>query len=108
MTREALLWIAIVGIGLTAVVARSSFLLVGGRRRLPPTVERALRYAPAAALAGIVAPALVVGDRGLDVGLANHHWPAAIVAAVVIALGRGMLWAMAAGMATYTVLRWWY
>jgi branched-subunit amino acid transport protein len=98
-------WLAVVGIGLTGVVTRSSFLVFGARFMLPPKVEHALRFAPAAALSAIVAPAILQDD---------HHalwWPenprvwAALVCAVVMARTRGMLWAMAAGGVVYAALR---
>ena len=105
MSRALQLWLAIVGIGLTGVVTRCSFLVLGERFRLPPIAERALKHAPAAALAAIIAPALLVADGHLDVAPGNHRLLAAIVAAIVMWKSRSMLWTMAAGLAVFTVLR---
>jgi branched-subunit amino acid transport protein len=99
------LWLAIVGIGLTTVVTRCSFLLLGERLRLPPLAERALKHAPAAALAAIVAPALLLADGHLDLAPGNYRLLAAIVAALVMWKSRSMLWTMAAGLAAFTLLR---
>jgi branched-subunit amino acid transport protein len=60
VSSEAILWLSFVLIGLATVLPRSSFIVLGSRVRLPPVVQRALRYAPAAALAAIVAPDVLV------------------------------------------------
>jgi branched-subunit amino acid transport protein len=99
------LWLAIVGIGLSAVVTRCSFLVLGERLRLPPRAERALKHAPAAALAATVAPALLLADGHLTLALGNHRLLAALVAALVMWKSRNMLWTMAAGLAAFTLLR---
>jgi branched-subunit amino acid transport protein len=99
------LWLAIVGIGLTGVVTRCSFLVLGERLRLPPLAERALKHAPAAALAAIVAPALVLHGGRLDLAPGNFRLLAAIAAAVVMWKTRSMLWTMAAGLVAFTLLR---
>ncbi len=57
---EATLWLAFILIGLATTLPRASFIVLGSRVSLPPVVQRALRYAPAAALAAIVAPDVLV------------------------------------------------
>lgn len=54
------LWLIFIVIGLATTLPRASFIVLGNRVSLPGTVQRALRYAPAAALAAIVAPDLLV------------------------------------------------
>jgi branched-subunit amino acid transport protein len=105
VSAELKLWLAIVGIGLTAVVTRCSFLLLGDRLRLPPLAERALKHAPAAALAAILAPALLLTDGRVDLALGNHRLLAAMVAGLVMWRSHSILWTMAAGLAAFTVLR---
>ena len=101
------LWLAIVGIGLTGVATRCSFVVFADRLALPRPVERALRHAPAAALAAILAPGLaLVGDH-LSLTLANPRLGAGLITALVMWRTRGMLWSMAAGVAVYTALRLW-
>lgn len=60
MSHEALLWLTFILIGLATTLPRASFIVLGRRARLPAVVQRALRYAPAAALAAIVAPDVLV------------------------------------------------
>ena len=60
MSDQATLWLAFILIGLATTLPRASFIVLGNRVSLPPVVQRALRYAPAAALAAIVAPDVLV------------------------------------------------
>jgi branched-subunit amino acid transport protein len=99
------LWLAIAGIGLTGVVTRCSFLVFGDRLRLPPVAEQALKHAPAAALAAIIAPALLLTDGHLALASGNYRLFAALVAGVVMWRSHSMLWTMAAGLAAFTLLR---
>ncbi len=105
MSATLQLWLAIVGIGLTGVVTRCSFLVLGERLRLPPAAERALKHAPAAALGAILAPALALPGGHLDLGPGNHRLLAAVVAGIVMWRSRSILWCMAAGLAAFTLLR---
>jgi len=105
MTPTMKLWIAIVGIALTGIVTRCSFLIFGERVRLGPGVERALRHAPAAALAASLAPALLLDGGRLDIGFDNHRLIAGIVSALVVWRTKGILWGMASGLAAFTLLR---
>lgn len=61
---DASLWLIFVLAGLATTLPRASFIVLGGRVALPSLVQRALRYAPAAALAAIVVPdvLLVAGE----------------------------------------------
>jgi len=105
MSAEARVWIAIVGVGLTGIVTRCSFLFLGERLVLPESIERALRHAPAAALAATVVPGVLLMDGSVLGAVENPRFAAALVAAAVMWISRGMLWSMAAGVAVYTALR---
>lgn len=83
MSAEATLWLTFVLIGLATTLPRASFIVLGGRVRLPSVVLRALRYAPAAALAAIVVPdVLVVGGDFVPL----NPKLAGVIAAVAAAL----------------------
>lgn len=83
MSAEAALWLTFILIGLATTLPRASFIVLGSRVRLPSVVQRALRYAPAAALAAIVAPdVLVVGGDFMPL----NPKLAGVVAAVAAAL----------------------
>ncbi len=52
-------WTLIAGLAIVSFATRAIFILPGSHLRLPPTVERVLRFAPAAALAAIIVPDIV-------------------------------------------------
>ncbi len=105
MSPDVLIWLAILGVGATGVLTRCSFLLFGERLVLPASIERALRLAPAAALAATIAPGVLMVDAGALSAIENPKLAAAIVAALVMWRTRQMLWSMAAGIAVYTAIR---
>jgi branched-subunit amino acid transport protein len=85
---------------LATVFTRSLFFLLGGAFKLAPWLEHALRYAPAAALAAILAPDLLVSGGSLVLPWTNLKLMAAIVAAT-----RHLLGTIIVGMAVFTGLR---
>ena len=60
------LWLAFVLIAVATHLPRGSFIVAGRRARLPESLQRALRYAPAAALAALVFPDMLLLDGRLD------------------------------------------
>lgn len=54
------LWLTFVLLGATTLITRGSFILLGERATLPAIVQRALRYAPVAALSALVVPDLLL------------------------------------------------
>ena len=107
MNDNLLTWFAIIGVSLTTIVTRGSFVVFGSRLRLHRTVEEALRFAPAAALGALVLPALVLRHGHVDFTLANQHLIAAFIAALVMWRFGSMIWTIAVGMIIATLLRLW-
>lgn len=60
MSDELFLWLTFILIGLATTLPRASFIVLGSRVALPAALQRALRYAPAAALAAIVFPDILI------------------------------------------------
>ncbi len=60
------LWVTFVLIALATHIPRGSFIVAGSRARLPSALQRALRYAPAAALSALVLPDVVLDGGELD------------------------------------------
>ncbi|AET88305.1 MULTISPECIES: AzlD domain-containing protein [Caballeronia] len=98
-------WLAIIGMGLVTAVTRALFLIGGERMVLPPRVQRVLRYAPAAALAGVVVPDLLATPSGISLGLGNHALWASVAGLAYYLKRRGMMGTIAVGMIVFTVLR---
>lgn len=81
MTEGVWLWITFGVMGLITIGLRGSFIVLGDRARLPQRTQRALRYAPAAALAALVAP-----DVLLEAGEFDPLGPKLAAAIIVIVI----------------------
>jgi len=99
------IWITIALMTVATVVTRSPFFLLGHAVKLPPKVQHALRYAPAAALAAIVVPDLVLANGALHLSWTNPKLVAGIGAAAFFLVTRHMLGTIIAGMALFSLLR---
>lgn len=100
------IWLITGLLTLATLIARSSLFLLGHAVRLPPKVIHALRYAPAAALAAIIAPDLLVqGNGALAVSLMNPKLLAALGATLFFLWSRHLLGTIVVGMVLFSVLR---
>jgi branched-subunit amino acid transport protein len=97
------LWITLAAIGSTTILTRGSFIIPGERAKLPPVAQRVLRYAPAAALAALVAPDILL-DAG-DVDPFNPKMAAALVVVAATAYWRNPWLPFFIGMAVLLALR---
>jgi branched-subunit amino acid transport protein len=103
MNYDASLWLIFILIGLATTLPRASFIVLGNRVVLPSVLQRALRYAPAAALAAIVVPDVLVVGGTLEVF--NPKLAAAIVAVAAASLSRNPWLPFIAGMAALLGIR---
>ncbi len=99
------IWLTIGLMTIATILTRSSFFLLGHAVKLPPKVQHALRYAPAAALAAIVAPDLLMSDGVLQLSWMNPKLMAGIGAAVFFLMTRRLLGTIVVGMALFSLLR---
>lgn len=102
------IWITIGLLTAATLITRGSFFLLGGAVKLPPRIRHALRYAPAAALAAIVAPDLLMNGDTIVLGWSNPKWWAGVGATIFFLLTRHLLGTLVFGMAFFTVLRLWF
>ncbi len=103
MNYDASLWLIFILIGLATTLPRASFIVLGNRVVLPSVLQRALRYAPAAALAAIVVPDVLVVGGTLEVF--NPKLAAAIVAVAAASLSRNPWLPFIGGMAALLGIR---
>lgn len=104
MTFDGSLWIIFILLSLTTLLPRGSFIVLGNRVTLPGALQRALRYAPAAALAAIVVPdVLLVGG---ELAPLNPKLAAASAAIAATLLWRNPWLPFIAGMAALHAARW--
>ena len=99
MTASTGVWAAIVAVGVgTFLIRFSFFVLFEYLETVPEDLERALRFVPAAVLAALVAPAVVVVDGTPAVSPGNERLVAAGLAVVVAWRTESVLATIAVGM----------
>jgi branched-subunit amino acid transport protein len=101
------IWLAIIGMTLVTTATRAFFLLGGERAVLPERVQRALRYAPAAALVAVVLPDVLETPQGVSFALSNHAFYGTLAGLAWFIWRRSMLGTIVVGMIGYTLLRLW-
>jgi len=101
------IWLSIIGMTLVTAATRAFFLLGGERAVLPERVQRALRYAPAAALVAVVLPDVLQTPHGLSFALSNHAFYGTLAGLAWFLWRRSMLGTIVVGMIVYTLLRVW-
>lgn len=100
------IWTVIVVLGVATACCRSALWMVGHRVTIPRRVQEMLRYAPACALAAIVAPDFMLGPQGdIQLAVTNPKLLAGIVALAYYLWRRNMLQTIVIGMVVFTVLR---
>lgn len=99
------LWITIAGAGAVTFALRLSFIVVLGRIGIPPFLERALRFVPAAVLTAVVIPLLFYENGALEVSLGNERLLAGLVAALICWRTRSVPLTLIGGMATLWTLQ---
>lgn len=104
---DAAIWLVVLAASLGTFAIRLSFLALFGRLgEVPPWLERALKFVPAAVLTALVAPRLVYLDGTLALGLGNDRLLAGALAAVVAWRTESMLWTIVVGMVALWTLAW--
>jgi branched-subunit amino acid transport protein len=98
-------WTLIAGMAAVAFLARAIFIMPGSHLRLPPTAERVLRYAPAAAIMAIIVPDLAFAQGALSIALDNPRLVAGLVAFALAAATRSILATIVGGMLALTLVR---
>lgn len=103
------IWITIGVLVVATAATRSSFWLIGHHITIPKRVQEMLRFAPACALAAIVAPDLLLGAKGgLHLGISNIKLVAGLASIAYYLLRRNMLETIVFGMLFFTGLRLWF
>jgi branched-subunit amino acid transport protein len=100
------IWTVIVVLGVATACCRSALWMVGHRVTIPRRVQEMLRYAPACALAAIVAPDFLLGPQGeIELAVTNPKLLAGILALAYYLWRRNMLQTIVIGMVVFTALR---
>jgi branched-subunit amino acid transport protein len=99
------LWFTIAGIAAVTFALRISFIALLGRIEIPPFLERALRYVPAAVLTAVVIPLLLYENDSLELSLGNERLVAGVIAALICWRTRSVPLTLVVGMATLWALQ---
>ncbi len=102
--------ILILGMAIVTALTRSFFVFMGDRVKVPELVLRAIRYAPLAAIVGILAPELVLPPGALTFNELDWKLPniwGGIAAFGVYFWTRQMLPTLLIGMAVFSLVRHW-
>jgi branched-subunit amino acid transport protein len=105
MSDELYIWIGLVGLGAITVLSRCAILLWPGPLTLPPRLQRALRYAPMAAFAAVIAPATLLSADGVMVQWTHPRVLAVVAALLAWWISRRMPVSMIAGLSVYVLTR---
>ncbi len=99
------IWLSFACITLATIVTRSGLLLAGRRLVIPPRIESALRYAPACALAAIIAPDLLLANGDLQLGPGNPRLLGGAAGIAIFMLTRSTIGTIAGGMAAFWLVK---
>jgi branched-subunit amino acid transport protein len=100
-------WLVVVGVSLVTFALRASFLLgIDGIGELPPAVERVTPFVPAAVLAALVAPTLLLDGGRVALAPGNERLIAGLLAFGVAWYTENMLLTVTVGMAALGLLLW--
>jgi len=98
-------WTLVIGMAVLVFFTRAIFILPGSHLRLPPTAERVLRYAPAAALMAIIVPDLALAHGAWAISIDNPRLVGGLVAFAIAVATRSILLTIVGGMLALTAVR---
>jgi len=99
------LGLLIVGMGVVTYAIRLSLILLLGRLKVPPLVQRALRFVPPAVLSALIFPELLLPGGTLMLSLGNVRLLAGVLAGLVAWQSKNVLLAIAVGMVVLWLLQ---
>ncbi len=99
---KAELWTTMILMGFAAFAIRYFPMALLERFKLPPLIRQGLRFVPAATLAGLVLPAMLIQDNHLD--LLHPKFFAGVIATYVALRFRNVLLTLLVGMVALWVL----
>jgi branched-subunit amino acid transport protein len=98
-------WILVAGVAFVSFLTRALFLLPANHLRLSAGIQRALRFAPAAALMAIIAPDMLAMQGEPWISIANPRLAGGLAGFVIALTTRSILLTIAGGMLAFTVVR---
>lgn len=99
------LGVVIVGLALTTLVTRTSFLVAGSRLKLGHRVEVALRYAPVCTLAAIIVPEVLMHGGDWNLSPLNPRLIGVLASGIWLCFSRNIVGCLACGMLAFSLAR---
>ena len=99
------LWLTILGAAAVTFALRLSFIVLLERVEVSTSLERALKFVPAAVLTAVVVPLLLYADGSLGLSLGNERLVAGVVAALICWRTRSVPLTLVGGMAALWTLQ---
>lgn len=106
MSDNTVLLLVLIIVGVITFGFRLSFIALMDRLRLPPLLQSALRFVPAAALTAIITPELFIRDGAIFLSIENARLIAGVIAILVAWRTRNTLLTIAIGMIALWLLQW--
>lgn len=99
--RDLYIWIGIVGLMVVTVLTRSALVVLSRDIELPQRLQRALRYAPMAALMAIIVPSIFISQGEISATLVNPRLWAALTSLAVFGFTRQMVPTIVSGLLVF-------
>ncbi len=99
------IWLIMIGLAIGTFLIRVSFILLLGKREVPPLLAKSLRFIPASILSALVVPQILTRNNGLQISFANPQLLAGIVAGVVAWRTKNVLFTILSGMVVLWILQ---
>jgi branched-subunit amino acid transport protein len=101
------IWLTLIGLTGITFVTRNFFVVLGDLLPMPERLQHALRFAPACALAALVAPEVLTIQGAWAISLTNPRFVGGLAAIGAMLATRSLLATMAVGMGAFMLMRWW-
>ncbi len=102
---EAMIWIALFGLGVISVITRSFFMISETPLPIPSWLRELLKVAPLAALVAVVAPEIFMTQGHVITTWQDARWPAAVAATAYYFWRKDILGTILVGMAVMLPLK---
>lgn len=99
------IWLIMLGLGVGTFLIRVSFILLLGKRDVPPLLSRSLRFIPASILSALVVPQILTRSNALQISFSNPQILAGIVAGLVAWRTKNVLFTISSGMVVLWILQ---
>jgi branched chain amino acid efflux pump len=100
------IWLVFILGGALTYLIRLSFIVLIGRRSVPPIISRLLRFIPPAVLTAIIFPELFITKGQLNLSFGNTRLLAGGLAVLVAWRTRSVVLTIVVGMIALWVLEW--